>query len=217
LNPLASIAKGLLLGIGAAAPIGPVNVEIARRTLGRSFADGAFLGLGAVTVDCAYFFIASLGLGAFSLPSAVRITMTVAGIALLAFLGAMSLRDGLRALKRSAQPDLTAAACPTSVNSVAACYATGLLMTLVNPMTLAFWFTTAVALGRQATTSPNHDLPMICLGVFAGTAGWVTLFAGSLALAGRRQRWWWIPVADLTGGIILVFFAIWTAWRSSLG
>ena len=44
----ATFARGILLGWGVAVPLGPVNVEIARRTLRRGFRAGFFLGMGAV-------------------------------------------------------------------------------------------------------------------------------------------------------------------------
>ena len=37
---LGLIAKGIALGLGAAVPIGPVNVQIARRTLRGGFGAG---------------------------------------------------------------------------------------------------------------------------------------------------------------------------------
>ncbi|MGA2501211.1 MAG: LysE family transporter [Tepidisphaeraceae bacterium] len=58
----AAIGKGIILGLGAAAPIGPVNVEIARRTLRGGFPAGFFLGLGAVTVDVSYAILVSLSI-----------------------------------------------------------------------------------------------------------------------------------------------------------
>ena len=44
---LPEIANGVLIGLGAAVPIGPVNVEIARRTLRSGWAAGV-----AAVDDC---------------------------------------------------------------------------------------------------------------------------------------------------------------------
>ena len=43
----ATLSRGILLGWGVAVPLGPVNVEIARRTLRGGFRAGFFLGMGA--------------------------------------------------------------------------------------------------------------------------------------------------------------------------
>src|SRR5579862_1875601 len=81
----------LALGLGAAAPIGPVNVEIARRTLRGGFWPGLTLGAGAVTVDCLYSLLSSQSLGPIVNRPAVKWTFAIAGFILLVYLGAMSL------------------------------------------------------------------------------------------------------------------------------
>ena len=93
-------------------------------------------------------------------------------------------------------------------------YLTGLAMTLFNPMTLAFWFTVVPA---QATPDgpgggiPKEGasaLPIIGLGVFIGTIGWVLVFSGLLGWAGRYRRNWWMALADGAGGVVLLGFAV---------
>src|SRR5688572_28080260 len=76
---IALLWKGILLGLGAAAPIGPVNVEIARRSLRHGFRGGFLLGLGAVTVDVAYAVLASLGFRFVHDNPAVIFTLSLAG------------------------------------------------------------------------------------------------------------------------------------------
>jgi threonine/homoserine/homoserine lactone efflux protein len=133
---------------------------------------------------------------------------------------------------------------PTSrrTGPASAAYATGLLMTLLNPMTLAFWFTVVPAIGAGVAggpppsaarpgavrgtgePAPSHaaDLPMLCAGVFIGTVAWVVVFAGLLAGAGRAagrsaaRRRRWLAGADAVGGVALLFFAALAAfefWR----
>src|SRR5437764_198584 len=87
--------RGCLLGIGAAAPIGPVNVEIARRTLRRGFRAGFALGCGAVTVDVGYAICVSLagvGMRNLQMPPLASAALGLAGGALLAYLGISCLR-----------------------------------------------------------------------------------------------------------------------------
>src|SRR5215218_6063145 len=97
--------RGILFGIGAAAPIGPVNVEIARRALRHGFAAGFALGCGAVTVDVTYAILASLSVTRLLQSDQASRRwfywpMTVAACGLLAFLGIMSLR-GAREVARA--------------------------------------------------------------------------------------------------------------------
>ena len=83
-------------------------------------------------------------------------------------------------------------------------------MTLVNPMTLAFWFT---VIPDQIPKGQTPLLPMICAGVFIGTVAWVVTFAGFMAWAGRRRPGLVPVLADLLGGAILAGFAAVGFWR----
>src|SRR3954467_12779270 len=89
--PAAAILKGILLGLGAAVPIGPVNVQVARRTLRDGFARGVALGAGAVTVDVTYAILSTLGLRTIGNRPAVVIPLTLAGALLLGYMGVQSL------------------------------------------------------------------------------------------------------------------------------
>ena len=86
----AIILKGLALGLGAAVPIGPVNVEIARRVLRNGFRNGFALGCGAVSIDVSYAVLSSLGLRPVLNRPALLWPLTIGGIGLLAGLGFLS-------------------------------------------------------------------------------------------------------------------------------
>ena len=199
-------ATGLSLGLGAAAPIGPVNVEIARRTLHGGFRAGFALGCGAVTVDVAYVLLSSLSLGQWVTSSAVQRPVELAGSVFLLYLGVQS----LRALGKHLQTDALDGNQP--ISSLQGAYRTGVLMTLLNPMTLAFWFVEVPSLGAL-TQDSRHNLPMICAGVFMGTLGWVVGFSGFLAYVGRRRKNWWLAAADGLGGLILLLLAFRGLWH----
>src|SRR5215510_7591743 len=97
--------RGILFGIGAAAPIGPVNVEIARRALRHGFFAAFALGCGAVTVDVTYAVLASLSVARLlQSDSASRPwfywPMTIAACGFLTFLGFTSIR-GARSVARA--------------------------------------------------------------------------------------------------------------------
>ena len=203
---------GILLGIGAAAPIGPVNVEIARRTLRGGFMAGFAIGCGAVSVDVLYAVLASQGLKRVLDRPAVALTLGALGSAVLLYLATMCLRAACRALKVDPlAAESTAAAPPRS--SARNAYVTGVLMTLFNPLTLAFWFVAVPGAVGPITEEPRRDLPMICAGVFVGTLGWVVLFTGVLAVLGRFRRPWWTALADAAGGTTLLAFALLALWR----
>jgi threonine/homoserine/homoserine lactone efflux protein len=194
------LVQGVLCGLGAAIPIGSVNIEIGRRTLRWGFSAGFFLGCGAVTVDVAYALAYSVGLARYIDSLGLYWPMTIAGIALLSWIGIASLRSAHRALHRELLDDAPA-------GSPHGGYLTGLLMTATNPLTLGFWFTTLPALAGTITVQPQRDMPIICIGVFVGALSWVILFAGLLSLAGRFRRPWWMAAADVIGGLMLLSLA----------
>lgn len=195
------IFKGLLLGIGAAAPIGPVNVEIARRTLRGGFWCGMALGCGAVTVDVCYAILISLSLGPQLEHPRIRLALGIGGSILLAYLGILCLRSAWR---RTAATDMGGEAPP---QHLARSYVTGLLMTALNPMTLGFWLVAVPALIGNSTSHPGRELPLLCLGVFLATFGWVCFFAGTLSVLRRGLGSRALVTADVAGGGILLAFA----------
>src|SRR3982751_2213468 len=96
------ILKGILLGLGAAVPIGPVNVEIVRRTLRGGFLGGFALGCGAVTVDVCYAVLSSLGFGLLLNRPVFYWPLSVGGIALLTYLGVMCWAGAIRIVRPAA-------------------------------------------------------------------------------------------------------------------
>jgi threonine/homoserine/homoserine lactone efflux protein len=190
-----------------------VNVEIARRTLRRGFSAGFALGCGAVSVDVTYAVLTSLSLGRVSHRPAVLWPLTILGTAFLLYLAYLSFRGAWKDWR--ADP---LAGPPPPENSRNG-YLVGVTMTLLNPMTIGFWF---VAVPEQVVflaVDPKRDLPTICLGVFVGTICWVLCFSGLLAWAGRWRQNWWLPLADAVGGVALLSLAtagLWHACRSLL-
>src|SRR2546423_572312 len=183
---LSMIAKGVALGLGAAVPIGPVNVEIARRTLRSGFPAGFALGCGAVTVDVTYAILSSLGFKFLLDRTVLYWPLLILGVGLLTYLGVMCWISAMR-LTVAGGADV-AREIEQQPPRAHAAYLTGLLMTLLNPMTLGFWFVAVPNVAGQLSQRPTRDLPMICVGVFIGTISWVVGFAGALRIAGRWRK-----------------------------
>jgi L-lysine exporter family protein LysE/ArgO len=204
-------ARGLLLGIGAAVPIGPVNVEIARRTLRHGFRAGFALGCGAVTVDVIYATLSSIGLTALSLHPSFYWPLQICGGVVLAYLGITCWVESIRALRRRSDEDAIE---PASQPSLHGSYATGLLMTFTSPMTLLFWLTSIPSAAASGGEPRPGDVPIICTGVFAATLTWVLFFATTLKVLRRWRRQWWMAAADALGGTMLLGFAGRAFWTS---
>jgi len=55
------IITGIVLGWGAAIPLGPINIEMIRRNLMFGFVSGIALGIGATIADTTYIVLLMLG------------------------------------------------------------------------------------------------------------------------------------------------------------
>jgi len=195
--------KGITLGLGAAAPIGPVNVEIARRAIRGGFFAGFLLGLGAVTVDVTYVVLASFSVRLFLDRPRIMLGMGVAGGAFLILLGFECLRQ---VRKQWAEPENEAGTSKETRHRRN--YLTGLVMTALNPMTLAFWFFAP----KMTGVKESSEMPLLCAGVAVGTFSWVCFFAALMSAAGRRGKQRAVALANLAGGLTLLGFggrAIW--------
>lgn len=200
--------KGFLLGLGAAAPIGPVNVEIARRTLRSGFFAGFFLGCGAVTVDVICAIVSSLGFRLIADQSWIYRPLQILGGAFLAWLGVRCWISAFQAFERNDQPLRQP---PPAIHTS---FITGLLMTGTNPYTLIFWFTAVPNAAGEIDAQTAGELPIICAGVFCATLLWVICFAGTLKWAGSWRRQWWMLGADALGGAMLFAFAVRAFWQA---
>ena len=228
------MVNGVGLGLGAAAPIGPVNVEIARRVMRFGRGAGFLVGCGAVTVDVGYAVVASVAMVPVMGWPRVMDAMSVAAGLFLAYLGwgclraAWGVHGGVeggerirddRQFSEGGASDEPTEQVPWAFGRRRRLsggwrhYGAGLLMTALNPMTLGFWFVAVPgAVGRLAE-GVRWALPVVCAGVFVGAFSWVcgfTWFVGRLRNFGGQR---WLRWIDLGGGLMLLAFAVRAIWR----
>ena len=209
------LGQGILIGLGAAVPPGPVNLEIVRRTTRGGFAAGATVGLGAVTVDVAFALLTVLGVLVLvnGLPW-VRVPITVFGILLLAYLGYGSLRSFLKHLRQRDGLGAAEAGGGFVKATPWAGYVTGLLLCSTSPYQALFWLTAVPAITGESAAEHPMAAVLLCVGVFAATLAWVSFFSGLLAAGVKVAGARWLPAAmDAVGGVVLIGFAAFAAFR----
>ena len=196
--------RGLIIGFSIAAPVGPIGILCIRRTLAEGRASGFLSGLGAATADALYGCVAGFGLTVISgfLVDQRFYIQLIGGIFLLAL--------GIKTL-RSAPAERAAAASGTGL---AASYASTLLLTLTNPMTILSFAGIFAALGVADTGGDLSAAALLVLGVFIGSAAWWLLLSGGVGLMREKLssgvlRW----TNRLSGGILVAFgiIAVWQA------
>jgi len=186
---------GILMGLGAAIPFGPINMEITRRNLHYGTGAGIAFGIGPCLADVTYLVL--FGLGALTLlqyPEILR-ALGLAGSLVLAWYGIKALRT--KSDKEPAQSQKK-----TLFRQIFAGYA----MTLFSPYNVLFWssITAQIALISNAE---GHALVKAAAGVLAGSIGWIFFLNFLLHYTRHKIPHKIIKSLNLIGGIILLAFA----------
>ncbi|MBL9136402.1 MAG: LysE family translocator [Verrucomicrobiales bacterium] len=199
------LAKGALIGLSIAAPVGPIGLLCIRRSLTDGSKAGFVTGLGAATADAFYGMIAGFGLTAVSnFLVDQRLWLGLLGGVFLCYLG---VRTALspppeREAKTSAASDLRSA------------YLSTFALTLTNPMTILSFV--AVFAGFGLVGSPSYVASgILVLGVFLGSAAWWLFLSGVAGgLRTRVQPSWMVAVNRLSGAMLCLFgaYALASPW-----
>ncbi len=201
-----SFLFALLLGYGAAVPIGPMNVEIARRNLRFGTRFGIGFGLGACTADLVYLVLIALGaLAILQTPLMIQMVGIIGGLFLTWF--------GVNALRlKEAKPTDNTAIPPSILKN----YLQGLGLTLLNPITIIFWGSVSSHIVLTNDQQP-HALAIAGLGVAVATLSWVLSINTLLHRTKHRLSDKITHKLNVFGGIILLMFAIMSFYESLLG
>jgi threonine/homoserine/homoserine lactone efflux protein len=193
----ATLLRGLAIGFGIAAPVGPIGILCIRRTLADGRAVGFASGLGAATADAMYGAVAAFGLTLVSsaLVDRRRWLQAVGGL-FLCYLGA-----------RTWMAPPAAASGPVGQSrGLAAAWASTFALTLTNPTTIISFAAVFAGLGLGGRVGDYGAAALMVLGVFLGSALWWLLLSTGVglmrsALTPGRLRW----VNRGAGAIIAAF------------
>lgn len=168
--------KGLIVGVGMAAPIGPLSILCIRRSLTKGHYAGIATALGIAIADAFYAMIAALGLTALS-------SFLIDQKELLyAFGGFFLIFLGIKAF--TAQP-LSVKQPLKSTGFLLTCLQT-ILLTLTNPLTIVAFLAAFTTMGLDREQHNLIEAFLICIGVFFGSGLWFTSL--SLVAAHFRSR-----------------------------
>jgi len=189
------ILKGLIIGFVIAAPVGPIGVLCARRTLMHGRRAGFYSGMGAATADAIYGFIAAFGLtfiSAFLIDH--QFSLRLIGGGLLFYLGIKAFIA--RPVKKT---DL-----PRSARHYAGLYTSTFFLTLTNPMTILSFAAVFAGFGLAGTMGSVLSAAVLIVGVFLGSGLWWLFLVGVFSIYRKRfhthQLVW---INRITGTIII--------------
>ncbi len=190
------LLKGVGIGFAVAAPVGPIGLLCIRTTLERGRIAGFCAGLGAAVADTFFGLVGVLGLTAVrDLIDHQRFWLELGGgVFLVAF--------GIHLALKRPVPQTAGGEIPTSLW---ADFVKTLLLTLANPSTIISFM--AVFAGVPGTARvPLGLVPVLVIGVFAGSAGWWLALSGVVSMirhmiSDRTMIW----MNRLAGGVLVVF------------
>jgi threonine/homoserine/homoserine lactone efflux protein len=188
------LGKGLLIGFVIAAPVGPVGVLCARRTLMHGRRAGFFSGMGAATADAMYGFIAAFGLAVVSdILIGRQFWLRLLGGTILCILGVKTLFTEPQEKKNV----------PQSIKRYAGMYTSTFLLTLTNPMTIFSFAAVFAGLGLAGAKGSGTSAGILILGVFLGSGLWWLFLVGIFTLFKRRFRHHELQWVNRLAGIMI--------------
>ena len=186
----------IILGLSIAAPLGPIGILVIRRTLVCGKISGIATGLGAATADGIYAFIAAFGLTIIAEMLAGHILLIrILGGLFLVYLGGrifLSLPVG--------DPGIAAD------GSLWEDYATAVLLTLTNPMTLLSFTSIFAVLDANGTSQDYCAAALVVTGIITGSVlWWLILVSGTSVFQSRCNGRNLGLINKISGSVIIVF------------
>jgi threonine/homoserine/homoserine lactone efflux protein len=165
---LSVFLRGLAIGFGIAAPVGPISILCIRRTLADGRAVGFAAGLGAATADALYGAVAAFGLTLVSSALVSQRAWLQAGGGL--FLCCMGVRTWMAA-------PASAAGASRRGPGLLTAWATTFALTVTNPMTILSFAAIFAGLGLGGGAGGYGSASIMVSGVFLGSAFWWLLLS----------------------------------------
>ncbi len=199
--------KGLIIGFLIAAPVGPIGILCARRTLTDGRRAGFASGMGAATADAIYGFIAAFGLTVIS--DAIvghQSWLRIVGGVLLCILGIRTYR---------AEPKNDGPVKKTG-KVYAGMYTSTFFLTLTNPLTIFSLAAVFAGFGLAATKGSFLSAAILIVGVFLGSGVWWLLLVGLVSLFRQKFNNQMLRWVNKIAGLVIGgsgALALLTLWR----
>jgi len=193
------LIKSFVIGLSIAAVVGPISVLCIQRTLSRGYVYGLISGLGVATADGTYGSIAAFGL------TAISTFLVNEEVWIRAIGGAFLLYLGIRTMMSKPAEKAAAAA---KARNLPGAYASILLLTLTNPLTILSFAAIFAGIGVSGGKGGYLAATLVVLGVFLGSATWWLLLTSGVSLLRKKITPRWLAWLNRISGAVLVIFGI---------
>lgn len=203
MNYVLLIGAGVIMGLIAAVPIGPVNLICIRRTFAFGPINGFVSGLGAACGDGLFAIITFFGLTYIAqLIQSYDPIIEVVGGALLVWFGAHSLFSPMAAKMEEGES-------PDAPSSLVRAMASTFALTITNPATLiAFASMFASFRGLVGGVESFVDAGFVVAGVVGGSAGWWLLLTTLIGLFHARITDMRVRIINRVSGVLVGLFGL---------
>lgn len=193
------IFYGILLGYGAAVPIGPMNLEMIRRNLLYGFKVGFSFGLGACLVDTCYIILLGIGILNILLKTNYFLkTLSICGALILLWFAYKAWTAEVKDLRLHEYQHSTKPWWRHLIDSY--------VLTMINPFTVIFWSSVSSQAALLVSQAP-HAFWILAPSVLLATLSWVvglnlTLYFTRDKISPRTMKF-----LNRLGALLLTLFA----------
>ena len=196
-----SFITGILLGLGVAIPIGPLNILIMNYSLS-SFGRGFALGMGAMSADILYFVLLSLGvLVVFDNPWIFK-SIAIFGAIFLLYMAWACYKNASKMLAKISNTERG--------ESLLACYLKGLGLNSINPFIIGFW------LSLSSVIASSANWMIAALGVLLALFAWVVGLSFATSLARRIISAKVARIFSYVSAVLMLFFTAFLIYNTFL-
>ncbi len=198
---------GLVIGFGAAIPLGPVNVFVVSQTFKHDSVHGLMAGLTTAVMDTIYCLVALVGFFHFKFNLAPYIGW-MKGAATILLVGL-----GLRLIRQAKMADVPAISEKKTIKSSRPVFGV-ILLYLSNPTLYAFWIAVAgTATAHHIVTNTGWSPVIFAIACGLGSMVWYLLLVSYVARHQQKIRPSTFRRLLLFMGIALVGFGLYTFAR----
>ena len=196
-----SFITGILLGLGVAIPIGPLNILIMNYSLS-SFGRGFALGMGAMSADILYFVLLSLGVLVVFDNTWIFKSIALFGAIFLLYMAWACYKNASKMLAKISNTERG--------ESLLACYLKGLGLNSINPFIVGFW----LSLSSVVVSSANWMIA--ALGVLLALFAWVLGLSFATSLARRIISAKVARIFSYVSAVLMLFFTAFLIYNTFL-
>jgi len=194
---LTSFVEGVLLGLGAAVPLGAINILVMNTAL-RRYSAAVAIGVGAITSDITYLIVILFGFLHFVDNPNLTKAMTIVGALFMTYLAWMVWKNRNEPIH----------AISTKKMSLWKYYIKGYILTLINPYSIVFWFSVSAYI-----SSKELNVLATVGGLLLSTSSWVIFMPLVIHKTKHLISQRMATLFSIFSTIILMFFAMGMLWR----